>query len=819
MFSNFIFLVIFPYQVTFSNSEVYNVVTGSFEKLLRTAKIPNESIDQRLFPPTPNKIPVPTTNLNEFLIPFRNCFVILTNFQGVDLLPTKYPIIIREPKIALLRSGNINNFILVHKTMQPSVNSSDFHSACTSSLFSDADSNPCIALKYEDFMRKTKPLKCQVNINLYPQDYLLTYPNQLKMPLNTASYIKFPLTFHHNLTYNSRIKASSQPFNFLITNDTNEPLLQEKLAFWIYSFAHNPYNYDVQLTPSRDLFLHVSTEFLGNKQTIVSIATVTMDILTKNVLKDSVSLHKIPFEFFKLPLESITLKAAAPYTNNVVNVNDNFRYKGPVIRKLSDKIRRIVCNKNPYSFVSYFKLVSSDFYKTSVLNNLVNELAIMVTQMIIPNATFVYNHHLNPCKNIALMPILTEYNYLYHSGIKVNVKTFEPHKFANLPLQMNNPMKSLKFISCGKPTQKSFGFSEFVTIFQWDVWLIIVIIILLLFPIVFYTVEMTHIKLSPGDTESKNSQSKFSFNLFLQPFVILLEEGEAFTENNLQLSGLRWMLGSLLLAATVLSNAYKYDNVYNVIAPKKFVTYQKIGQLVTDRFEIYTLLSIENSKISGQEPWPMKNVSQKSSHQLQGYLFKMRRNGHLNSEVFSLNKGLEWNVNGTSNDSSVALANSKLHPRVGQIVEELGRVESNRHYFFAGQVFMEQQWKLLTDELKLCNRTALITKELFAIKMAQKLKREIGLKYVFVGTDYLFMEQMAIELYGWIPINIWGNLEALKTSGIWKWWSNVIIQGNGDGKYRGTTSEMVVEKPTIDGNVIIIFYLFLVTSDRVNQVT
>ncbi|CAL8145829.1 unnamed protein product [Orchesella dallaii] len=784
-------------MISFSNSEIFDVVTGAFERLLSTANIPKESIDERLFPLIPNKNPIPTTNLNEILSPFRNCFVMVTNFQGVHLLPPKYPIIIREVKVALIIVENSFKFILVHKNMQPMINASDFHSACSSSLFNEHDWNPCIALKYEDFMMKTRPLKCQVNINLYPQDYLLTYPTQLKMPLNTATLIKYPLNFHHNLTkYYKQIKASSQPLNLLITNDTNEPLPKEMLAVWINSVAHNPNNILVQLSPSTDLFLHISTKVSSHKQTIVSIAVATVDLHNRIVTNESVSLHKLSPNFFKLPLDSITKKAVIPYKNNVINVNYNWPYIGPSGRSLSDKNKRMVCKKNPYSFVSHYRLVSSEFYKSSTLRGIVNELAVTVTQMIIPNASFLIHRHHILCKNIPVMNV-AEYDHAFGSGIKVNVITSEPHKIPSVPLQMSNPMESFKFLSCGKPPQKSFGFSEFVTIFQWNVWLVIVIVIVVLFPLTLHGVEMIHIRLSPGESDHASSTpSKLSFNLFLQPFVILLEEGESFTNNNLKLSGIRWMLGSLLLAATVLSNAYKYDNVYNVIAPKKFVSYQRISQLVADNFTIYTMLSVEKSRTSWREPWPMINVSQKSSHQLQGYLVRLRRNGFINSEIFSFTKSLELNRNGTSKGPSVLLTNSKLHPGVAQLVEEIGKL--HRLYFVAGQVFMEKQWKLLTDELKICNRTAVITQELFAIRMGQKLKKEIGLKYVFVGTNYVFMDQVGIEFGGWIPIQIWGNLGALKSSGIWKWWSNVITRGNGDEKYSGA-SEMVVERPTIDG--------------------
>lgn len=44
----------------------------------------------------------------------------------------------------------------------------------------------------------------------------------------------------------------------------------------------------------------------------------------------------------------------------------------------------------------------------------------------------------------------------------------------------------------------------------------------------------------------------------------------------------------ILLVGTILSNAYKNDNVYNMVVPRKPVLYSEFSELVRDNFKIYT---------------------------------------------------------------------------------------------------------------------------------------------------------------------------------------------------------------------------------------
>ncbi len=86
-----------------------------------------------------------------------------------------------------------------------------------------------------------------------------------------------------------------------------------------------------------------------------------------------------------------------------------------------------------------------------------------------------------------------------------------------------------------------------------------------------------------------------------------------------------------------------------------------------------------------------------------------------------------------------------------------------------------------------------------------EVKTSKNKKNVFVGEDKYFEINQAFLLVGKIHRNVIMYINLIKQSGIWEWWPRfareqfdfqVIIDGE-------------VPKPSIDGNIQIIFYLLL----------
>jgi len=93
--------------------------------------------------------------------------------------------------------------------------------------------------------------------------------------------------------------------------------------------------------------------------------------------------------------------------------------------------------------------------------------------------------------------------------------------------------------------------------------------------------------------------------------------------------------------------------------------------------------------------------------------------------------------------------------------------------------------------------------------MAKRILRERNVDHVFIGEKSLFEKTLCLEIKGWMPENLWQRVLSLEASGIWQWWSKAI--GSSTEQFSATefnrTSKLVVEKPTMNGNAGIIFYL------------
>jgi len=77
-------------------------------------------------------------------------------------------------------------------------------------------------------------------------------------------------------------------------------------------------------------------------------------------------------------------------------------------------------------------------------------------------------------------------------------------------------------------------------------------------------------------------------SIFIQVTKALLEQGDPFSSGVSGTKRLRFSIGTFLLVAIVISNAYKSSNVYNLVLPRKPVPFENLSQLLSDSFKIYS---------------------------------------------------------------------------------------------------------------------------------------------------------------------------------------------------------------------------------------
>ncbi|CAL8146691.1 unnamed protein product [Orchesella dallaii] len=797
---------------------------GPFDKLFATSRIPKENqlLDHRLEKSLYSRTPAPVENLDEILSSFNTCFIHLTNFQGVNLFPFKTPLMLREPQSAMWIEESSyrleHSFIMVPKGMPSpknfTVNGSI--SPCTlSPLFQNDFTQLCMRLRFMEYLKRSKPWICMIQIGLHPHDYHLTERSELVRPEKTLMSLEYPPIFTRiGLEFSQRIKPSQNSINLLILENSqilNETLLQEQLITWMGILLRAQFN-DGGSHTSRHVFILLKTQ----EQLIKPISRIeTTEVVTINFNKEkemssqsiSSKLHDLSSDnLWGLSFPEVLTKVEKFYEDKYIywRLDSVFGHiLTPTDFHDDPSLIQNFCSGTLQSLTSGHWKTSSFVKSNKNIGKLVLLAVSHLLRSLLRNGTV---HFQGPWKFVKPFECFDEtVNKMSSSRGRggstftatVQLYAYDPFEYVNVPMQIKNPLRALKFLSCGKPPKHSFGFEEFVNIFDGYVWLLIVVFVTVLFPLLFYFIEEANLMLEGGLSVRKKLKSSY----FMHPVSILLEQGDAFTKSEMRLASLKAMLGGLLLAGTILNNAYRYDNVYNMIAPRRLIPYKYLDQLIENNFTIYTRIA-EHDYAFHDYPG-VKNITQHSAHQLWDVGMKMWII-KLYSEIL---RGIYKLKEKGYKKYDVLVNNTKLHPEIPRLLYDSG--ENETHW---KQVFQEKQWELMEKTIRRCNKTALVLPEVVGTKMAQRLM-DGGLKFVFLGRNLLFNESLGLSFSGWMPGNLLNVMGVMEIAGIWNWWKEAVDRVvSGDNirfSRRGfdKEAEVIVEKPTMEGNVVIIFYV------------
>ncbi|CAL8143484.1 unnamed protein product [Orchesella dallaii] len=357
------------------------------------------------------------------------------------------------------------------------------------------------------------------------------------------------------------------------------------------------------------------------------------------------------------------------------------------------------------SFRKLCKAVTTP-YRREIIVSLTRGSPIFVTQFLIwkkimENYTMAYG-------NFQLASVVTKqgdfrcqqidvdfYIHLMGTGIQIGIADGVDN--TQFPIYIKNPAKSLTFVSCGDEPLQTFAFLELFSVFDFYVWIGITVIVILFMPFFLSICQFLEAYIN---SELESSAKFFNTNVYFQPISLMLEQGGAYTAKQANTASLIPYLASLLLVSIVLTNAYKNDNVYNMIAPRKSIPYTLFNQLVADNFSIYTRITLD----------PTANIFRLS-------LFKEKysvdRNPHLiignlnffKSEVYSrYEKFINFTANGTLFEK--VLNHSKLPDDAVALLEAS---IDNPNQFANGELYGKWQNISMIRRLFKCNRVARIT--------------------------------------------------------------------------------------------------------------
>lgn len=399
------------------------------------------------------------------------------------------------------------------------------------------------------------------------------------------------------------------------------------------------------------------------------------------------------------------------------------------------------------------------------------------------------------------------------------IMAFTPYVKGSLyfPYFVQDELSSLGFVSCGKPEFSSVPFRELTCAFDEWIWLFLMITMMAV------TIPIKSLS---------EMQAGFGSRC-ISPLKVFLEQGDPYPGSVINGKRMRWFVGTFLLVGVVMSNAYKNENVYNMITPRKPIPYETFKELIRDNFTIYT-------RIIALDVFPSAHkISQtvKSLEISQGkyvYLEVDEFHGVAISEISTVARTLlkaffslymaplspdiyKWLSRGQLNLLNLLSQTTLTAGVKGMLEDVIKNVISffrtvGRDPFPELPLFLEKQKDMISTSeneilynlLKECKNVAVIQPEYLCREVARQLKSSGKRPHVFVGEESYSELQWLFHLWGVIPKRILIRMKATYEAGIWERWRLMFKKSDMNKIENGE-----VTATTMNGNIVVIFLLWL----------
>ncbi|CAL8135780.1 unnamed protein product [Orchesella dallaii] len=282
----------------------------------------------------------------------------------------------------------------------------------------------------------------------------------------------------------------------------------------------------------------------------------------------------------------------------------------------------------------------------------------------------------------------------------------------------------------------------------------------------------------------------------------------------LQSYPVRLVVSCVMLVAIVLSNAYKNTNVYNMIVPREPLPYQRFEELTLNKFTIYSRIgSVYITSNNKYQPFETRNpaAAKPPSASISEELF---------ADFLTRQRYRKQSLDSPKNSEQLlrnVFSQSQLHPHMNTAVEnrlkeitKLGNLSQKINIApeyrsrFSDLVIKDGE-RILEEFMEQCNKTALVLPS-FMCQQHKRRLHHLGRRDVFVGKEIYTNPSHSFSLGGLIPPYIVKRLSGMGASGLWEWWTKSIHEGSGLRTY---TVNKALRKPTLDGNILVIFVLLV----------
>lgn len=351
-----------------------------------------------------------------------------------------------------------------------------------------------------------------------------------------------------------------------------------------------------------------------------------------------------------------------------------------------------------------------------------------------------------------------------------------------------NTLDNLRFISCSQVRMEPLPFWEILGTYDSQVWILIVLTMI--------SVAVTH-----GYFGRKGS---FSSNM-LAVFKIYVGQGGPFTDHVFSTPSLRCVTLTMLFMGIVLSEGYKSSNVYNMVTPRKPVSFQTFSEIVKANFTIYTRVGAIRFYLA----WPVNAATAKYYVYENHIIASTPRVLHISSEFLHNYHFQKNRVMG-----NLIKNHSAFHPLLYSYAKRtaIGHkqwfdTDYNKsddvvanHSRVLHEMMIKWEEGEMIKFLQGCNKAAVILPGYVCKDYAKHLnvsRRD----QLSIGKETYPIFSSGVILQGLIPPVILNRIKGIEVSGIWKFMEEVALR-----RPDFSSRPKKPMKVGMDGNVVVIFF-------------
>lgn len=380
---------------------------------------------------------------------------------------------------------------------------------------------------------------------------------------------------------------------------------------------------------------------------------------------------------------------------------------------------------------------------------------------------------------------------------------------------VSSVFNDFQFVACGYKGYQRLQYTELLTVFDMEVWIVLIIFTFML-ALIFWQI--------PGVLASQLS----IMQSIIIPLKLFLEQGNPFPDSLINNPRCKCISGMLMLMGIIVSNGYKNTNVYNLIIPRENIPYKYFHELLNDSFTIYTRSETVSFGRNILKKWCMqqkgipitvhveKAYMYSTQYAITYYFEKHKWNLRLlqDSEASNLQKKMtnQKVQNVINNLTSLVISKTKLMPVTENVIYDVikrAEIFENLNESAFEHEFEQQYFKVELDNLQNylveCKQKAVVIPNHLGNQFIKNIEN-YAKDAVYQGLETYFETNLAFHLKGVVPQYLVKRAKYAERYGLWKRWQALFKE-----KYnrRREPKKKPLEPPSMTGNVIIIFALLV----------